>query len=55
MGYVGAEMLRDTCTVKEARWWLKAIAEELDQMKPMEHWSGWDSAVATLRSQAEEE
>ena len=37
-----------------ARWWLNAIADELEGTRPMEKWSGWDSAIATLRAQAQE-
>lgn len=31
---------------------LGEIASELDTGRPMEHWSGWDNAVAWLRAQA---
>ena len=40
---------------EDARWWLKAIADELERGIPMEHWSGWESAVGWLREQAGEE
>lgn len=40
----------------EARWWLNAIADELDgPLRPMITWSGWDSAIGTLRAQAKGE
>lgn len=33
----------------DARWWLNAIADELEEECPMEHWAGWEAAVAHLR------
>lgn len=45
---------KDAIARSDARWWLNAIADELDATRPMEKWSGWDWAIATLRTQATE-
>ena len=39
---------------EDARFFLCKIANALERGMPMEHWSGWESAVGWLRAQAGE-